>query len=206
MGFSTLARRAIAPSCAGAALVLALYGSTASGADAPWHSYTDAARGFTVSYPDGWTLNPAFDDQGYGYAQGELTDHIVGVFLGAPADLQADTNLRAGQTYVLIETLPRSADKCVAADFIVDPPADYRIFDERHDGDRALLTSGDPGDMSAKEDSVTVLSHAPCLGVHESIGFAPRDGEFGRDERPFDRDKVVKLLDAIRATVVAVPR
>ena len=196
-------RGAAAPWCAVAGFVFALSGSATA---APWHNYTDAKRGFSVSYPESWTLNPAFDDQGYGYAQGDPTDHITGVLLLAPATLQANTNLRAGETYVLVETLPRTPAACVAADFIVDPPADYRIFDEQHGGDRALLTSGDPGDMSAHEDSVTVLSHAPCLAVHEVIGFAPRDGEFGRDERPFNRDKLLKLLDAIRATVAPVPR
>ena len=171
-----------------------------------WHRYADAKRGFSVSYPDGWRLVPNHDDQGYGYAQGNADDHITGVLIAAPAAMQPDTNLRAGETYMLIETLPRAPEKCLAADFIVDPPMDYRIFDERQSGDHALLTSGDPGDMSAQEDGVTVLSHAPCLAVHEVIGFAPRDGAFGRDERPFDRDKLVKLLDAIRATVTVVPR
>jgi hypothetical protein len=192
-----------------ARLVLALLFVLAGPAAAQptgWHTYTDAKSGFSLSYPDGWTLAPNFDDQGYGYVQGNASDHITGAAVFAPATLQADTNLRAGGTYVLVETLPRSPAKCFAADFIVDPPADYRIFDERNDGDRAVLTSGDPGDMSAHEDSVTVLSHAPCLAVHEVIGFAPRDREFGRDEPPFDRDKLVKLLDAIRATVAAVPR
>ena len=187
-----------------AAYVFALSGSAA--ADATRHTYADTALGVSVSYPDGWTLNPNFDDQGYGYAQGDPTDHITGALLLAPATLQANTNLRAGETYVLIEPLPRAAAACVAADFIVDPPADYRIFDEQHGGDHAVLTSGDPGDMSAHEDSVTVLSHTPCLAVHEVIGFAPRDGAFGRDERPFDRDKLLKLLDAIRATVAPIPR
>lgn len=177
-----------------------MWTGASTAAPAGWKTFHDAARGFSISYPAGWRLNPNYDDQGYGYAQGELSDHITGVLLSPPATLQPDTNLLPGESYVLIEILRRTPEKCVAQDFIVDPPMDYRIYDEQHGGDRALLASGDPGDMAEYEDSVTVRSHAPCLGVHEVIASEPADG-FGKDEPPFNRAAMTGLLDSVVATL-----
>jgi hypothetical protein len=184
-------------------LVIGVAASLAAAVAAPsgWRVRDFPERGFSVAVPRGWRIYPAYHDRGYAYYQGNPKDQIAGVRISAPAGLQPDTNLRANESYLLIERLDRAPKACAAADFIVDPPMDYEIRDERHDGDHALLTSGDPGGMAIYEDSVRVLAHAPCIAVHEVIASAPADG-FGKGEPPFDRARMTRAMDAIRATIV----
>jgi hypothetical protein len=189
-------------------LVVGLAASLAAAMAAPagWSVRDFPDRGFSVAVPPGWRLAPGYHDRGYGYYQGDTTDQIAGVLISAPDGLQPDTNLLSSESYLLIERLDRAPDACKAVDFIVDPPADFRILDEGHDGDHALLTSGDPGDMAVYEDSVRVLAHAPCIAVHEVIAWEPTDG-FGKDEKPFDHARMRGPMDAIRDTIaIAAPQ
>ncbi|HWD29023.1 MAG TPA: hypothetical protein VG387_17755 [Rhizomicrobium sp.] len=178
--------------------------AAAIAAPAGWSVQDFPARGFSVAVPAGWSADPGYHDRGYGYYQGYPEDQIAGVRIDAPDGLQPETNLRSDESYLLVERLERAPGACKAGDFIVDPPADFQIFDERHDGDHALLTSGDPGGMAVYEDSVSVLAHVPCIAVHEVIAFAPADG-FGKGETPFDHARMKAAMDAIRATVVVHP-
>jgi hypothetical protein len=175
--------------------------AAAMAAPAGWSVHDFPKRGFSVAVPPGWRVNPDYHDRGYAFYQGNKDDQIAGVLISAPAGLQPDTNLRAAESYLLVERLDRAPGACQAADFLVDPPMDFEIRDERHDGDHALLTSGDPGRMSVAEDSVSVLAHAPCIAVHEVIASAPADG-FGKDETPFDHARIQAAMDAIRAAIV----
>jgi hypothetical protein len=190
---------------AGALVVVLAVASLAVAAPAGWSVRDFPRSGFSFAAPRGWRVDPGYHDRGYAYYQGNKNDEIAGVRIDAPDGLQPDTNLLSSESYLLIERLDRAPGACKAEDFLVDPPMDFEIHDERYDDGRALRVSGDPGGMAVYEDSVSVLAHAPCIAVHEVIAWEPTDG-IGKDETPFDHARMKAAMDAIRATIrIAAP-
>lgn len=82
------------------------------------------------------------------------------------------------------------------------PPPDYNSAFETDRPDYAHVVGGDPGGWYTFEDFVWRVSTEPCVGVHYSIGYHADGSDQAKGEMPFDRMKLLKLLDAIRATVV----
>lgn len=181
-----------------AALLFALC-STSRAAEPGWQTYTDTARGFSISYPDGWTVNPNFTDKGYGYAQGEMDDVRTGVGLSPTIDLAPGTTLDS-KSLVLAVQFARPGDTCKAGAFLADPPPDY-FTQMQEDTPDLAHTLAEPGDMYAVEHIVRIVSRAPCLALQIYLVYAQIRPHDPAPPKPFDRAAVFALLSRIAATL-----
>jgi hypothetical protein len=174
--------------------VLAL-GCAGASAQTAWQTYT--GRHFTISYPAGWKVNPAFVDHGYGFYQGDTEDVRAGVAFTPTADIAPGTNLQSDQLMLAVE-VARPGDMCQASAFLVDPPPNNETQMPVNKPDAAQTLSL-AGDLYAIEHLVLVVSRTPCIAVQYYIVTA-RDAQ-----TQFDRKAVVGLLNHIAATVKPVP-
>lgn len=159
-------------------------------------TYTDAARGFAIDYPDGWTVDTRFQDKGYRFFQGESEDLHEGVAFSPATDLAPGTVLQSDQLKLVVERA-RPADMCQASAFLVDPPPDYftKTVVDKPD---VVQTVAEAGDQYVIEHLVVMASRKPCLAVHFII-VAARQG------RAFDHAKLVDYLNAIAKTIRPAP-
>jgi hypothetical protein len=182
------------------ALVALLTLGAARAAEPAWHVYSDAKRGFSISYPDGWTVDPAFRDKGYGFFQGDPDDYRDGVALKPGYDIAPGTNLQSDQLVVAVET-PRPADRCIARAFLMDTspeiPTDLAV-----DKPDVARTISQPGDRYIVEHVVIIASHTPCIAVHYYINSARF--ERGDGKQPFDEAALIAALNRIAGTIRAV--
>ena len=177
------------------ALVLAIAAPAA--AEPAWHVYSDAKRNFSISYPDGWTVDPAYRDKGYGFFQGDTDDYRDGVALKPTADLAPGTNLQSDQLMLVVETA-RPGDLCQAKSFLVDPPPDY-FTDRPIDKPDAVRTVANTGDLYTVEHIVLIGVRQPCIAAHYILVYGQRHGADGPPD--FDRTTVIGALNAIAATI-----
>ena len=159
-------------------------------------TYTDAAHGFAIDYPDGWTVDPKFVDKGYAFFQGETGDVHEGVAFAPSTDLAPGTVLQSDQLKLVVERA-RPADQCQARAFLVDPPPDY-FTKTPVDKPEVVQTVAEAGDQYVIEHLVVMVSQKPCLAAHYII-VAARQG------RAFDHAKLVDYLNAIAKTIRPVP-
>jgi len=171
-------------------------------APAGWQTYRDDARGFTVSFPADWKPNPDYHDDDYPTSD-EPPPRIHALAVTPTGDLQPGTTLNS--VHIAIVPLPPFRSQCAAWSFIATPPPDFNSGFDVDTPDYAHVTGGDPGGWYTYEDFVWRISTTPCIGVHYTISYHADDSDQAKSEKPFDRAKLLALLDAIRATVVLIP-
>jgi len=171
----------------------------ARAAEPAWSTYTDAKRGFSLTYPTGWKVDPNHVDKGYGFFQGDRDDVRDGVAFMPVEDIAPGTNLQSDQLALVVERA-RPGDRCVASAFLVDPPPDY-FTQTLVDKPDAIQTTADAGDLYSIEHIAMIASHVPCIAVHYVIV----SGRIARDDpgaaKPFDRAAVIGLLNKIASTL-----
>jgi hypothetical protein len=168
-------------------------------APAGWQSTHDA-RGFTVSYPADWKANPDYFDSDYPTSDGP-PPQLHALALSPVGDLQPGTTLASSDVRVMVAVLPPFRERCEALSFIAAPPPDFNSGIDSDTPDYAHVTGGDPGGWYTYEDFVWRISVKPCVAVHYTIGYHAADSDQAKSEKPFDRVALLKLLDAIRASV-----
>ncbi|MBS0472308.1 MAG: hypothetical protein JSR60_14645 [Proteobacteria bacterium] len=180
-------------------LVLGASGAYAADVPADWQHYS--GRGFTASYPPGWTVNPAFVDKGYGFFQGDTDDVRAGVAFKPAGDIAPGTDLQSDQLKLVVQ-VARPGDLCTAAAFLVDPSPNYateRVLDKP---DR-VHTIAEAGDLYTLEQAVVIATQKPCIAVHYYMAFARlRPGD---PRKAIDRQQLYNLLGAIASTVQPAP-
>ena len=182
----------------GAAIFLPLCNG-AFAQDSTWHTYSDTAHGFSISYPGGWKVDPHYADKGYGYAQGETDDVRYGVALSPAGDLAPGTTLDSTGLALVVQPA-RPGDLCKASTFLADPPPDYftQTLDDTADTTHTLA---EPGDMYAVEHIVRIVSRAPCVAVQVYLVYAQIRPHDPKPPKPFDRAALFDLLTRIAATL-----
>ena len=181
------------------ALAALLTAGCAQAADAPWHTYSDAAHGVAISYPDGWKVDPNYADKGYAYAQGETDDVRYGIGLSPTAELQPGTNLESN-SLVLAVQFARPGDACRANAFLADPPPDY-FTQVMEDTPAQARTLAEPGDLYAVEHIVHMVSQKPCIALQIYLVYGQ---DHPHDPKPlphFDRPGLFAQLAQIAATL-----
>lgn len=185
-------------------VLLAFSLASAYAVPAGWHTTHDA-RGFSMSYPKGWTADSTFADLNYPNNDG-VRLKIEGLGVSPTIDLQPGTTLQSQQVTVAVEVLPSYAKDCVAENFLAQQPPDHSGGVDVDRPDYAHAESGDPGGWYSTEDFVYRISTKPCLAVHYFVGFKTPGGANSVGEKQFDRAKLLTLLDTIRAKVAVDKR
>lgn len=174
------------------AFLLPLLSCLAGASAANAATYSDAARGFAIDYPDGWKVNPNFVDKGYRFYQGETDDVRDGVAFSPSSDVAPGTTLQSDQLMLVVERA-RPGDLCQAGAFLLDPPPDYftRTVVSKPE---AVQTLAEAGDLYTIEHVVMMVAPRPCLAVHYIIAAA-------RSGKPFDHGKLLDNLNGIAKTI-----
>lgn len=182
-----------------AAAVLFALCQPASAQDATWHTYADTARGFSISYPDGWTVNPHYQDQGYAFHLGDADDVRDGLGLTPAIDVAPGTNLESGQLVLAVQPA-RPGDICKASSFLADAPPDSATQVTR-DSPELAATLAQPGDLYTIEHIVVMVSRTPCLAVQYVLVSSRAQPGDPAAKPAFDRAAVLGLLDRIARTI-----
>ena len=174
---------------AGCLLLLAGCGSTPAG----WHSYHDAALGYTISYPPGWRLDTHYTYTALGPGRG-----ISGIAIHIPAAMARGTNLSPFDTAITLESLP---GPCDAARFLEAPQ------DRRTTTDNGLAYSVAQGEDAGagnlyQETVYAVAASQPCLALRYFIHSTNIGNYDPGTVRPFDRPALLAWFDRIRRTLV----
>jgi hypothetical protein len=184
----------------GATALLTLLGAAHAPAQTAFtHIYTDAKRGFSISYPDGWTVDPAYRDKGYGFFQGESDDYREAVALKPTIDLAPGTTLQSDQLVLMIETA-RPGDTCEARAFLVDPPPDYVTQTPEIKPD-AVRSIAQAGDLYTIEHIVLLATKTPCIAAHYIIVTRRISGNDPAAPKPFSEKALFAYLNDIAATL-----
>jgi hypothetical protein len=180
-------------------LPLAAQAATPAG----WQSYHDA-RGFTVSFPAGWKADPDYYDSDYP-SDGQTPPRIHALAIVPTGDLQPGTTLNSRAVLVAIVPLPAFRSVCAASSFVADPAPDYGYAFDADTPDQSHRIGGDPGGWYTDEDYLWRISTTPCVGVRYAFSYHADGSDQAKSEKPLDRAKLLRLLDAIRATVALDP-
>lgn len=167
---------------------------------AAWRTVHDP-RGFSMSFPPDWTADPKFADLNYPDNNGERT-RIEGLSVASATALQPGTTLQGNSVSVAVEVLPPYRAGCTAENFLADTPPDYASGIDANQPAFSHQVSDDPGGWYSNEDFVYRIATKPCLAVHYFLSYATPGGEAAKGVPPFDRAKLLALLDRIRATIV----
>ncbi|MEI9887004.1 MAG: hypothetical protein WDN08_10995 [Rhizomicrobium sp.] len=182
-----------------AILLPMLLGGSAQAAEAPWHTYSDPAHNLSISYPDGWKVDPNFADKGYRYMQGDPDDVRYGIGLSPTVDLAPGTNLES-RSLVLAIQFARPGDLCKASAFLADPSPDYftQVLEDTPD---LAHTRAEPGDLYIVERIVHIASRSPCVALQ--IYLVSDRIRAGDPNKPaaFDRPALFHLLSSIAVTL-----
>lgn len=155
-------------------------------------SYSDSERGFSLTYPTGYTLDEAYvyDDLGPDAA-------IEGVRFTIPEAMATGTNLSA-DTYVAVEYLPDIA--CAAAPFVPPGTATSSVTDSGHT--YSLATSSEGAAGNRYEELVYALPDtSPCLAVRYFIHSTVLENYPEGTVREFDRQALIDQFDLIRRSL-----
>jgi hypothetical protein len=180
-------------------LASALQAATPAG----WHTYHDAL-GVTVSFPGDWKAD-ADSYQVDFTPDGEPSPRTRLLTLAPGGDLDPGSTLNSSSVSIAILPLPPSRSQCTAGNFIAVPSPDSGWDFDADTPGYAHTVGSDPGGWYTFENYVWRISTKPCIGVHYTIGYHADGSDQAKSEKPFDRAKLLKLLDAIRATVVLAP-
>jgi hypothetical protein len=164
-----------------------------------WHTYTDTAHGFSISYPDGWAANPNYTDKGYAFIQGDTDDVRTGLGLSPVVDIAPGTTLESGSPVLAVQ-FARPGDTCRARAFLADPSPDY-VTQVDQDTPDAAHAIAEPGDLYSVEHMVRIVSHTPCIAVQIYLVYARPRPHDTKPVPPFDRAAVFTLLSRIVGTL-----
>ncbi len=182
-----------------ALLASAVVPAVACAASVPigWHSYRDTSIGFSISYPNGWTVDSKFVSVSLG------PDHeIKGIAFVIPPGLARGTNLSSDNTQISIESIP--GGDCKPSQFV--EPAEHigKLMADRRTYSTAA--SEDAGAGNRYETLLFVVDGtSPCIAVRYLIHSTNIGNYDPGTVKPFDRDKLIKQFDAVRATLRLSP-
>ncbi len=180
--------------------------AAARGEAAPssWKTLHGAA-GFRVSAPGDWKADTeAYQED---FTGDDASSPRTPLFGFVPtAELDPGSTLASNSVGVFILPLPAGRNGCTAANFFALMPPDYALAADIDTPDYAHASEGDPGDWYTTELYAWRLSENPCVGVQYSFTYAADDSDQAKGEKPFDRTKLLALLDAIRATIARDPK
>lgn len=157
-----------------------------------WRAYGDARLGFSIAYPENWSV-----DKGHVYATPVHDNRLAGVAFIVPQSLSAKTNL-SSDSYIAVESAEGVAS-CDESDFL-DQPMTQRT--ETTGGLRwSVGTMGDAGAGNFYDETVYALEGSkPCLAIRYFIHSTNVANYPEGTVTEFDRAALIAMFDRIRST------
>ncbi|HSM96824.1 MAG TPA: hypothetical protein VLT91_12320 [Rhizomicrobium sp.] len=171
------------------ALLTVAQSACATGA---WHTYRDTKLGFSISYPDGWRLDP---DHVYG-ALGPGKE-IHGVAFVVDPKFTAGTNL-SDDSYLAVEVLP-DARTCTASLFLDDAIDKPRVKTSASGMTWSVQDGVDQGAGNAYDETVqAAIGTQPCLATR-AMAHSTNIGNYDPGTvREFNRAAFNRTIDRMR--------
>jgi hypothetical protein len=162
-----------------------------------WRTYGDARLGFSIAYPEGWSV-----DTGHVYPTPVHDNRLAGVAFIVPQSLSAHTNL-SSDSYVAVESAD-GVSSCEASDFL-DQPMTQR--NEMKGATRwSIATLGDAGAGNFYDETVYALEGSrPCLAIRYFIHSTNVANYPEGTVKQFDHALLVDMFDRIRSTFALSP-
>jgi membrane-bound inhibitor of C-type lysozyme len=156
--------------------------------------YESGAAGFSIRYPRGYTVDPAYEYQALG-----PDTAIPGVKLTIAPAIAAGTNL-AADSYLSVEQIERG-ESCTASRFVASGAAATAVTDAGTT--YSVAHSMDAGAGNRYEETVyALLGSDPCLAVRYFIHYGVLENYPAGAVRAFDRQGLLAQFDAIRRTLI----
>ncbi len=178
------------------AILVAVPSVFADGSEpASWPVYKSSKLGFSISHPEGWSVNPDFTHTGLGPDK-----TIGGVSFTIPATMAKGTNL-SSDSHLSVETLP-DATKCTAAAFLPDGIEAPKIIEE--DGTSwSVATMQDAGAGNFYDETVYAIpGTSPCIAVRYSIHSTNIANYDPGTVKEFDRTALTDFFEEMRLSLV----
>jgi membrane-bound inhibitor of C-type lysozyme len=157
--------------------------------------YSNSGEGFSLRLPEGYTPDASY---GYDLLPGE---RIAGVKFTIPQTLAAGTNL-SDDSYISVESIPQS-ESCSAGLFFDGMHPVSTV--EENGTSYSLATSSNAGAGNRYEETVYALPGTnPCLAVRYLVHYGVIQNYPEGAVREFDKDALLRELDAIRHTLTVV--
>lgn len=163
-----------------------------------WASFTSPTSDFSIRYPRGYTVDPAYNYQAFG---GD-TD-ISGVSFTIPEAMTKGTNLDS-DTHVSVETLPHAVS-CTADLFLSEDPSGVGKVHKVKEGDTEYsVMQADEGAAGNiyEQYLYALIGISPCLAVRYLI----HSGDVGAYDpatvHAFDKPALLSQFDRIRKSLV----
>lgn len=164
--------------------------ATQPGAD--WKTFTNAANGFSVRYPQGWTAKGAFTYDALGPGK-----EIPGFAFAVPASTTAGTNL-SNDSYLSVEIL--AGRECTAASFLDQTMETATVTENGHTWSTAK--GGGAGAGNLYDETVYATSaNGRCYGLRQFLHSSNiYNYDPSSDIREFDRAALDETYAQFRAT------
>jgi hypothetical protein len=157
-----------------------------------WRAYGDARLGFSIDYPEGWSV-----DRDHVYAMPVHDNRLTGVAFTVPLGLSTHTNL-SSNSYLAVESV-EGVDDCNASDFLDQPTAEHS--ETRGSQTWSVATMGDAGAGNFYDETVYALEGSkPCLAIRYFIHSMNISNYPDGTVRQFDHAQLVDIFDKIRGT------
>ena len=160
-----------------------------------WASFASPSFGFSVRYPRGYTVDPAYRYQELGPGK-----EIPGVSFTIPEAMTKGTNL-ASDTRVSVETMPKAAS-CTAGPYLSSVMGKVRKIKEGG-VEYSVAELDDAGAGYLYEEHVyALIGTSPCLAVRYFIHSANIANFDPGTVRAFDEPALLRQFDKIRKSLV----
>ncbi|HVZ75779.1 MAG TPA: MliC family protein [Candidatus Paceibacterota bacterium] len=159
--------------------------------------YATSTAGFSIRFPQGYTLDPNYSYQALGPGKS-----IPGVKITIPASVATGTNL-ASDTYASVEWLPKATASCTA-DLFLDMGNGGKVTTFSDNGvDYSVATTTDAAAGNRYDEAVFAIPGTnPCTAIRYMIHYGVIENYPAGAVTEFDRTSLVNTFDAIRRTLV----
>ncbi len=156
--------------------------------------YENGAEGFSLRYPTGYSIDPAYRYAGFGPDK-----EIRGVKFMIPPSMASGTNL--GQdTYLSVEEIPQTSS-CTARRFLPDTILVSTVTETGTEYSVAFSTGAAAGNRY-EETAYALPGTNPCIGIRYFIHYGVLENYPPGMVQAFDRNKLLQQFDIMRRTLV----
>jgi len=159
-------------------------------------SYANPAFGFSVAYPESFSIN-----EGHVYNAFGPGKEIYGVSFTIPKSFSSGTNL-SSDTYVSVETLP-GINGCRASAFLDRAESSSTVSENDFEYDVAEARGAAAGNIY-EEIIYAIPNSKPCMAIRYFIHSTNIRNYDPGTVKEFNQDKLLGLFDQIRRTYKGV--
>jgi membrane-bound inhibitor of C-type lysozyme len=162
-------------------------------------TYASGAKGFSIRYPAGYSVNASYEYQELGPGKG-----INGVKFIIPTTMATGTNLSSFDTGVSVEEVPGSQE-CNANLFLDQADASVLITDGGFSYSVAEMSGAGAGNFY-EEKVWAIPGSSPCIAVRYFIHSTNIGNYTPGTIKEFDKQALINQFDKIRGSlIIAVP-